>query len=306
MRSVLYLSREILFLAFLATLCGAQHAAPAARLKVHPIFASTMVLQRDKPVVVWGWAAPGQQVTVQYGHEKSEAKAAGDSGRWEVTFPARAASAEACLMTVAAGGEKVQFTNIVVGDVWVMNGQRNMAFPLGKVQESDMESAQAHLPLLCFFSIDPNEQPALHEDIPSEKIATKGWAVSSPETAREFSAIGYVLGARLQRSLQIPIGVIKNARGGGSIESLVPRHKFADDPLAKRYADFVEEKMAAFDAETESLRVWQNQLNCAKGKGRPEKDWPKNPVNTAFLATCDVQVPIPPPATVPTRSSSTA
>lgn len=273
---------------FLATLCSAQDANPPARLKVHSIFASNMVIQRDKPVVVWGWAEAGQTVTVQFGEEKSEAKAAAEKGRWEVTFPPRGASAEPRSLVVTAGGEKVDYTNIVVGDVWVMNGQSNMAFPLGKVLEADTEAAQAHLPLLRLFSIDPNEQSTLHEDIPAEKIATKGWAVSSPETAREFSAIGYVFGARLQRSLQIPIGVIKNARGGASIESLVPRQMFAQDPLAKRYADFMEEKIAAFDAEAESLKVWNNQLNRAKSQKKPEKDWPKKPVNADNLRSWDI------------------
>jgi sialate O-acetylesterase len=288
MKSVTHFSRVMLVITFLATLCSAQDAAPTAKLKVHSIFASNMVIQRDKPVVVWGWAQPGQTVTVQFGEEKAEAEAAGDKGRWEVTFPARKASAEPRSMVVAAGGEKVEYFNIVVGDVWVMNGQSNMAFALDKVQEADMEAAQAHLPLLRFFSIDPNEQSTLHEDIPAEKIRTQGWAVSDPKTARDFSAIGYVFGARLQRALQIPIGVIKNARGGASIESLVPRFKFAEDPLAKRYADFVEEKIAAFDAEAESLKVWNNQLNRAKSQKKPEKDWPKKPVNADNLTSWNI------------------
>jgi sialate O-acetylesterase len=112
--------------------------------------------------------------------------------------------------------------------------------------------------------------------------------VSDPETARAFSAIGYVFGARLQRSLQIPIGVIKNARGGASIESLVPRQKFEEDPLAKRYADSVEARVAAFDAEAESLRIWENQLNRAKSKKLPEKDWPKKPVNADNLTSWNI------------------
>ncbi len=150
-------------------------------------------------------------------------------------------------MVVTTGNEKVEMANIVVGDVWVMTGQSNMAFGLEKTQHADIEIAQANLPLLRFFSIDPNEQSAPQDDIPAEKISTQGWAVSNPETSGEFSAIGYVFGARLQRSLGIPIGLIKNARGGASIEAIVPSHKFDDDPLAKRYAESVKKKIAAFD-----------------------------------------------------------
>jgi hypothetical protein len=167
----------------------------------------------------------------------------------------------------------------------------NMAFGLGKTQHADIEIAQSNLPLLRFFSIDPNEQATPQDDIPAEKISTKGWAVSNPETSRDFSAIGYIFGARLQRSLGIPIGLIKSARGGASIEAIVPSHKFDDHPLAKRYAESVKQKIAAFDKEATSLQVWNNQLARAKSKGLPEDKWPKKPVNTAFLPAYDVQVP---------------
>ena len=263
-------------------------AADAQPLKLHAIFSSNMVLQRDKPIVIWGWSAPGTKVSVQLGGDKSDATAGEGKGRWEVTFPAREASAEPQALVVTAGDEKLELTNVVVGDVWVMTGQSNMAFALDKVEEADIESAQANLPLLRLFSIDPNEQSELHDDIPADKIATHGWAVSTPETAREFSAIGYVFGARLQRSLGIPIGVIKTARGGASIESIVPDHKFGEHPLANRYAEHVRQRMAEFDPEATSLEVWQRQLERAKGKGLPEDKWPPKPVNADNLTSWNI------------------
>jgi sialate O-acetylesterase len=237
-------------------LCVAVNALAAADqrpLKLHAIFSSNMVLQRDKPIAIWGWAEPGTKVSVQLGGDKTEAMAGDGKGRWEASFPAREASAEPQTLAVTAGDQKLELTNVVVGDVWVMAGQSNMAFPLGKVQEADIESAQANLPLLRLFAIDPNEQSELHDDIPAERIPTQGWAVSTPETAREFSAIGFVFGARLQRSLGVPIGVIKTARGGASIEAIVPSHKFDDHPLATRYAEHVRQRMAEFDPEATSL-----------------------------------------------------
>jgi hypothetical protein len=76
------------------------------QLRLHAIFDSDMVLQRGKPIVIWGWAKPGDSVSVQLGKDKAEAKAAAEKGRWEVTFPAREASAEPQNLTVTAGGEK--------------------------------------------------------------------------------------------------------------------------------------------------------------------------------------------------------
>jgi sialate O-acetylesterase len=264
---------------------GAVEPGP---LRLHRIFGSNMVLQRDKPVVIWGWAAPGRAVAVQLGEEKAAATAATGTGRWEVTFPARPANALAQRLAVVCGDEKIEFDNILVGDVWVMTGQSNMAFPLEKVFDSDLEAAQANLPLLRLFSIDPNEQSEPQDDIPAEKIATKGWAVSSPETASGFSAIGYVFASRLQRALGIPIGVIKSARGGASIEAIVPSHKFDDHPLAKRYADGIRKKMAEFDLEATSLATWSNQLARATGKNLPEDQWPKKPVNGDNLTSWNI------------------
>jgi len=272
-------------------LCVAVSAPVAAAqrpLKLHAIFSSNMVLQRDKPIAIWGWAEPGTKVSLQLGDDKAEATAGDGKGRWEITFPARAASGTPQTLVVTAGDEKVELTNVVVGDVWVMAGQSNMAFPLGKVEEADIESAQANLPLLRFFAIDPNEQSELHDDIPAEKIPTQGWAVSTPETARDFSAIGFVFGARLQRSLGVPIGVIKTARGGASIEAIVPCHMFDDHPLAKRYAEHVRQRMAEFDPEATSLEIWERQLARAKGKGLPEDKWPTKPVNAENLTSWNI------------------
>jgi hypothetical protein len=142
--------------------------------------------------------------------------------------------------------------------------------------------------MLRLFSIDPNEKATLQEDIPAEKISTKGWAVSTPQTVLEFSAIGYVFGARLQNALQIPIGIIKSSRGGASIEAIVPSHKFDDHPLAKRYADSVKKRMAEFNMEATSMQVWSNQLARAKGNKLPADKWPKKPVNGDNLTSWNI------------------
>lgn len=255
-------------------LVACSASVEGAPLKLHSIFGSHMVIQRDKPVVVWGWADAGDRVSVRLGDEQADATA-GEGGRWEVTFAARGASAEPTKLVVTTGNEKVELEDIVVGDVWVMYGQSNMAFPAGKTDVKDL-LPQANMPLLRFFSIKGNEQASLQDDIRPEAIDTVSgsWDVSTPETAREFSAIGYAFGLNLQRALGIPIGLIKNARGGASIESMVPAGKFDEHPLTKRYADFIRERMAAFDPEAEADSAWERQKARAKSKNQPE---PKRP-----------------------------
>jgi sialate O-acetylesterase len=261
------------------TLVCALFPAQAEQLKLHAIFDSDMVLQRGKPIVIWGWAKPGDSVSVQLGKDKAEAKAAAEKGRWEVTFPAREASADPHTLTVNSGSEKVEMGNIVVGDVWVMYGQSNMAFPLSNVTNKDTESAQANLPNLRLFSISTNEQADPQDDIIRSSIDTGGWVTSTPATALEFSAIGLVFGAQIQRSLGIPIGLIKNSRGGASMESLVPAHKFQEIPKGKALVESINAQRASFDLQAESQRVWEIETKRAKDKRLPEEKWPKKPVN---------------------------
>ncbi|MCL4204155.1 MAG: hypothetical protein KJ000_16865 [Pirellulaceae bacterium] len=279
--------RNLTFVVCIFVACAT--VAQAERLKVHNIFSSHMVLQRDKPIKVWGWATPGETVTVKLGEETAKAKVQPEapvevfgledeyagSGPWEVTFPAREASTEPITLVATSGDETVTLEDILIGDVWVMSGQSNMAFPAEKSDVKDL-LPQSNIPLLRYFSIKTNEQATLQDDIRPDAIDTVsgGWDVSSPETAKGFSAIGFVFGADIQRALQIPIGVIKNARGGASIESIVPVHKFDDHPLAKRYADSVRQRMAEFDPEAEADRIWEIEKAHAKRRNQPEPQRP--------------------------------
>lgn len=266
-----------LFLAA-AVFTGSAWPAESGALRVHRIFSSNMVLQRDKPIVIWGWADHGRKVSVQFGQAQVEATADGEAGRWEVTFPTQQANAAGQKLTVACGDKKIEMDNILIGDVWVMNGQSNMALGLRKVNDADLEMAQANLPLLREIRISTNESEKLEMDIPAEKV--EGWTVCTPETAGGFSAIGYAFASRVQRALQIPIGIIDNARGGASIESLVPRHKFKDNPLAARYLASVEKRQAEFDwdaAVKQLVAKWEKEVAAQRAKGTAEDKLPPKP-----------------------------
>ncbi len=247
-------------------------------LRTHRMFSSNMVIQRDKPIMVWGWASPGTNVTVRFGDAQAQAKAIGDKGRWEATLPARPADSVGRELIITSGKESLTLTNVLVGDVWVMNGQSNMAIALSHIYEADMEAAMANLPLLREVKIDPAEWETLRDDIPADKV--KGWNVTTPETAGAISAIGYVFGSRLQQALQIPIGIINNARGGASIESLVPRQMFAKDPLAAKYLESVEKRQAEFDWDATlnaMVTKWEKDVAAQRAKGVAEAKLPPKP-----------------------------
>jgi len=263
----------------------------AGPLKLHAIFTSHMVIQRGKPIKIWGWATPGQTVTVKLGEETATAEVQAAApvevsghekdyaglGRWEVAFPAREAGSEPIAIVVTSGEDKVELDDILIGDVWVMYGQSNMALPLKRVKNGDTESAQAKLPNLRLFSISTNEQADPQEDINRDRIDAGGWVSSTPQTALEFSAIGLAFGAQMQRSLDIPIGVIKNSRGGASMEALVPPHKFQEIPSGRALVEYIKTQRAAFDARAEALRLYEIKLKQAQAKKLPEDKWPKKP-----------------------------
>jgi len=280
--------RQLIASLSLLLACALLAGEAAGALKTHAIFTSNMVIQRDKPIMIWGWADKGAKIDVQFGDQKAQATAEGEVGRWEVTFPAQEANATGQKLIVKSADETVEMDNILIGDVWVANGQSNMAFSLDKTTNSDFERTQANLPLLRHFRIKTNEQAALQTDIPAEAVINGGWEVSTPETALGFSAIGYYFGSRVQRALQIPIGVISNARDGASIESMVPAHKFAEHPLAAAYKAHVDQRIAAFDPRAKALEKWQNQVNRAKSKGLPEDKWPPKPLDAENLASWDI------------------
>jgi sialate O-acetylesterase len=231
-----------------------QALTAAEPLKVHGIFRSNMVLQRDKPIVIWGWAPVGTEVEVAFGDRTTTSKADGDRGRWEVSYPPQPANSTPQNIIVKAGDASVQLENILIGDVWVMNGQSNMAFALRAVYEAPLEASMAHLPLLRHIRINSGaESEHLETDLQDQfingKDEDKNWKVVTPEVALEMGAIGYIFGSRLQRSLQIPIGIIDNARGGASLESLVPRHKFAAHPQAAAYLAWVDDRHREFSEQ---------------------------------------------------------
>ena len=281
------LSATILLLALSQALLSADE------LKVHGIFKSNMVLQRDKPITIWGWASSGSEVKVTLGNASGTSTATGDEGRWHVTFDPQPANEKGQELVVQVGERILRLENILIGDIWVMNGQSNMAFALKAVYQAGLESSMAHLPQLRHIRINSGaESEHLEKDLADQFIngndTNKNWQAVTPEVALEMGAIGYIFGSRVQRSLQIPIGIIDNSRGGASLESLVPRHKFAEHPETAAYLKWVDERHAAFSeedflqAQMDKWQVshdkWKKQVaeDAAKGENKNRRE-PRKP-----------------------------
>ena len=138
----------------LFSLMGGQGLLGAEALKVHGIFRSNMVLQRDKPITIWGWAPVESEVKVSLGELSANGKAEGEKGRWQVTFDSQPSNSKGQELVVKVGEVVIRMENILIGDIWVMNGQSNMAFGLRGVYQAQFEASMAHLPLLRRIQIN--------------------------------------------------------------------------------------------------------------------------------------------------------
>ncbi len=229
-------------------------------LCVSNVFQSNMVIQRDKPVTVWGWAAPSETVTVSLADQQVSAVSAVDRS-WKVELAPLTASSEPQVMTIEGNDATLTVENVLIGDVWVLGGQSNMEFPITNVTDGDLEIASANFPeirLLTppggrgFDSVRSFER--LHEwsDWSGRHFRKGDWLVCTPETVKEFSAIGYVFGRRLHMATGVPIGLIDTSRGGTTVEAWTP-----------------EEVVKSIEqTETQDLlKVWQEKIDSWDAPG---------------------------------------
>ena len=199
-------------------------------LCVSNVFQTNMVLQRDKPIHVWGWAEPGEQVTVTFAGGQASAKA-GEDRAWKVTLPAVPAHSNPQQMTVKGKSKTLVLDNILVGDVWVLGGQSNMEFELAKVENGSLEIISANFPEIRILTVPYGQGPELKQGFArlhewsgwfGRHFRKGDWDVCTPETVRELSAIGYVFARRVHKASNVPIGVIDASRGGTTVETWTP------------------------------------------------------------------------------------
>ncbi|WP_315386018.1 sialate O-acetylesterase [uncultured Stenotrophomonas sp.] len=206
------LSARVLLAAALATTSTLTMAQPSKPSLLHPLFRDHAVLQRDQPIPVWGEAEPGASVSVAFsGHTRTlRADANGD---WHTTLPPTAAGGPYQL-TVRAGQVTQIARDLKMGDVWLCSGQSNMELPVWRSLDASSELAAAAHPDIRLFSV-----PKAAAVSPQETFkAPVAWTVATPDTVREFSAACYYFARELQKTINVPMGLIQAAWGGSRIE----------------------------------------------------------------------------------------
>lgn len=251
-------------------------------LCVANVFQSNMVLQRDKPLNIWGWAEPREEVAVRFAGQEVRATAATDRA-WQVTLKPVPVNNAPQTLTVKGRRATLTLDNILVGDVWILGGQSNMEFPISNVDDGELEIVSANFPQIRLLTVPQGKGFAsvhsferLHEwsDWFSQHFRKGDWDICSAKTVRDFSAIGYVFGRRIHMASGVPIGLMDCSIGGTTLETWTPEEVLQKIEGAETRAMLKDwaDRIAAFDplADLKARQTaYKNRMKNLQAKGQP-------------------------------------
>lgn len=249
-----------------------RERSPAARFA--RIFREHAVLQRGYPVPVWGFAGPGEDVTVRFAGQ-SHRTTADSAGRWEVRLnPLKASFDPQALQLFGADGSLIQeLSDVLVGEVWVLAGQSNMGWWLQSSDGGTAAAEAADFPWLRSF--DPGWQ--LPDDPAVDAAPRAAWTVCSPKTAGQFSAIGFWFAEQVHKRLEVPVGLLQTSVGGTYGESWVPRQVLESIPAAQPRLREYGEALKVLPEETERWRKEKAAHEAAVAAAREAGEVPPAP-----------------------------
>ena len=228
-----------------------------ADVRLPNVIGSNMVLQRDRELILWGWADPGEEVTVKLGDSAAKSAANG-KGEWNVKLPAQEAGGP---HTVTVSGKNtIELTNVLVGEVWLGSGQSNMEMSVFRTSSRVKDDvASARYPKIRLFNVAPKKKAHI---LPQENVdSSVVWTECSPETVTNFSAVAYYFGKYLHKELDVPVGLINSSWGGTRIEAWTPPAGFAliDDPAIKAIGEQQSKQVSQFVTAVEKAQAANEQ-----------------------------------------------
>ncbi|HXT59072.1 MAG TPA: prolyl oligopeptidase family serine peptidase [Pirellulales bacterium] len=265
-------------------LCGLSAALPlllsgaaSADVKLPAIFTSHMVLQQGQADRVWGWADKGEEVTVTIADQTKTAKA-GDDGKWLITLDPLKVGGPHTLSV--KGKNEIKLDDVLVGEVWLCSGQSNMGMAVGQSNDGDLESLAANFPQIRLISV-----PQVGTQEPQSDF-TGQWEPCTPETVKQFSAVGFFFGRQLHQTLGVPVGLIDDAWGGSACEAWISRDVLVADgkygPLLEGWAQIEKDYPQAKADYPAKLAAWKVEVEKAKSEGKPAPQAPPNPDGAMF------------------------
>lgn len=177
------------------------------------MFQDHAVLQRDRPIPIWGTAHPGERLAISINSSTVHARADA-SGHWRTVVPAMAAGGPYSLSVRARSGAGQSISDVLVGDVWLCSGQSNMELPVSRSLNAAREIIGSTNSLIRVLTVAHASSPAPLDEF----AAPVAWSPANPSSIGEFSAVCYYFARELQKSVAVPMGLIHSSFGGSSIE----------------------------------------------------------------------------------------
>jgi sialate O-acetylesterase len=197
-------------------------ASLSAEVRLPALISDHMALQAGAPVRIWGWAQPGEQVTVAYRGQTLTATT-GQRGRWQVFLAPMEAAAAGVEMSIS-GANRITVRDVVVGEIWIGSGQSNMEWDVNRAMNSEQEIAAANYPGIRLFEVAKRTSPTPLDDVEGK------WEICSPASVKEFSAVGYFFSRHLHKKLNVPVGFIQTAWGGTPAQAWTSMGALNADP----------------------------------------------------------------------------
>jgi sialate O-acetylesterase len=272
----------VLNLRSLALLALLPVASVSAQVTLPRVLSDHMVVQRDLPVHVWGMAQPGEQVTVTFRGE-TKSTTATNLGRWSV-YLIPAAAGGPFEMTVAGTPvepvpdssaakpdppEKITIHDILVGDVWIASGQSNMEFPLERASTAATDLPKADNPRIRLLIVDKKAA-----DYPQDDLPTTGWAASTPQTAKSFSAVAWYFAREIEQREHVPVGVIDSTWGGTTAEAWTRLTALGQDAQISSLFTARGQMLDQAADMVLTVKDEQRQRGAARAQGKPEPQFP--------------------------------
>lgn len=189
-----------------------------AQVRMPKFFADNMVLQRNTPIPIWGWAKANEKVEIKFDKQTKITKA-DKNGKWMVKLNPETAGGPFVLKVKA--GNTIQINNVLIGEVWICSGQSNMEYVLKYSTDAKKEISSADNPFIRHIKI-----PHAISSLPEDDISEGKWNSSDSTTVGDFSAVAYYFAKEIYNKLKIPVGIISSNWGGTNIETWISREAF--------------------------------------------------------------------------------
>jgi sialate O-acetylesterase len=248
-------------------------AGTLADVSLNGVFGDHMVLQREQPIPIWGWADPGEAIDVSLSGQTMQT-VADSSGKWMVRLDAIAAGGP--LTLTVRGKNQLVIDDILMGEVWLCSGQSNMAMMVSRAKNFEKEQQNADFPAIRQFKTAAHATPQPQENCGGE------WSVCNSENVGTFSAAAYFFARRLHQELGVPIGLLNSSWGGTDIAAWTSLSVQQSIPSIVPKLEAYNEKLHAFDpaaAEANyqaALDKWKKRAAEAKLAGNPAPRKPKS------------------------------